>query len=135
MADKTEHPYANVLRWIAAGERVEWLNPDGYWREQNAKQNLNEVVNAYFAPSTYRIKPQTITIGKYEVAEPMKVAPAEGTQYWGIQPGNEGGLYQDHWADCSFEHLRIKAGMCWLKREDAELAAKAITELLTGKAT
>ena len=133
MAEKQEHPYAEVLRWIAAGERVEWLSPDGDWREQDAEQNLNEVANADFAPSAYRIKPRTITIGKYVVAEPMKVAPAEGTQYWGLQPGNEGGLYHDYWSDCPFEHLRIKSGMCWLKQEDAELAAKAITELLTDK--
>lgn len=135
MADKTEHPYANVLRWIAAGERVEWLNPDGDWWEQNAKQNLNEVVNAYFAPSTYRIKPRTITIGKYEVVEPIRTVPLGNTPYFFVSPGATDNVDKNTWAGFSIEMGQLASGMCWLKCEDAELAAKAITELLTGKAT
>ena len=129
---KKEHPYAQVLRWIADGERVEWRNSAGDWQEQSAKQNLNEAANSDFHPATYRIKPKTITVGKYEVAEPMKVAPAIGTRYWWLDFRDRQPVDSYEWTNGPVDKSLLKSGMCWLNPEDAELAAKAFSELLLG---
>ena len=127
---KKEHPQAKWLRAIADGETLQ--KRGGMGRIDVPGNSAIEAILKY-GDEDWFIKPRTITIGKYEVAEPMRVAPPHLTEYWGIQGGNATGVYGDIWSDCSFEKLRLKSGMCWLKREDAELAAKAITELLTGK--
>ena len=66
--EKKEHPQAKWLRAIADGETLEW--------QDEAKQAWSYVSNASALswmnrehPPEFRIKPRTITIGKYEVAE------------------------------------------------------------------
>ena len=131
MAEKKEHPQAKWLRAIADGETVEcWLGEQ--WVEMTFPSAVHEFLITK-DDNRYRIKPQTITIGKYEVAEPIKVAPTENTLYWTLNQIAEGTASSYTWSGDDIDNMFLDSGMCWLKREDAELAAKAITELLTGK--
>ena len=131
---KKEHPQAKWLLAIAAGETIQCdqRNPEG-WKALRP-QDVLEAMSAGFDFNTplYRIKPRTITVGKYQVAEPMKVAPAIGTRYFYLDSTAENGVMTDNWSNYVYEQKALKSGMCWLNREDAKLAAKAFSELLLG---
>ena len=133
MADKQEHPQAKWLRAIADGEQLQKQYQSGCWLPFAEDLLLTQIADCGFVGDDVRIKPQTITIGKYEVAEPMKVAPEMDTVYFYLSSHFSGGADSSRWEGAfASETNQLKNGMCWLKREDAELAAKAITELLLG---
>lgn len=127
--EKKEHPQAKWLRAIADGETLQLRGSKSEWFDVGAQSILTVLCTGPM--EDIRIKPRTITVGKYGVAEPMRVAPKKGTNYYAI-----GSMAVDchTWFDeFACESAQLTSGMCWLKREDAELAAKAISELLTGK--
>ena len=134
MTEKKEHPQAKWLRAIADGETLQYRYKQGddAWVTIGPLTALEVLLDPYASTNNYRIKPRTITIGKYEVAEPMLVVPRVGTEYFVFDPMELSGIDAAIWADDEYDEMRFNSGMCWLKREDAELAAKAITELLTG---
>ena len=132
---KKEHPQAKWLRAIADGETLQYRYKQGddAWVTIGPLTALEVLLDPFASTNNYRIKPRTITIGRYEVAEPILVAPEIGTRYFYLCPGSEDCLDSYKWEGVfELERRQLKSGMCWLKREDAELAAKAITELLTG---
>lgn len=132
MTNKTEHPQAYLLRWIADGEAIErsYITEDN-WVYLSTFAVLQDMMND-ISCKKYRIKPKTIRIGKYDVAEPMKEKPAYGTVYWTLNQIGESSSYCYEWRNEDIDKQFITNGMCWLNEEDAELAAKAIKELLTG---
>ena len=87
-------------------------------------------------PLEFRLKPRTIRIGAYDVPEPMRAAPEVRKMmhemYWVVDLHSafpvESKRYESDCADAKF----IASGLSWANKEDAELAAKAIRELLTG---
>lgn len=136
MAEKKEHMQAKWLRAIADGETLQWRAVSEPWRAVSepwesltSDQALKLFWEGRTAPQYFRIKPRTITIGKHEVAEPMREAPERLTDYFSIAVGR---ISDTYWNGSATDYSALASGMCWLKREDAELAAKAITELLTG---
>ena len=135
MHEKKEHPQAKWLRAIADGETLQVLISQR-WVNLSYVTALSELQGDGSLNASYcRIKPRTITIGKYEVAEPMREAPSVGVKYFYLNAADSNGVHAYSWDDDDTDHIVLVAGMCWLKREDAELATKAITELLTGKPT
>ena len=129
---KQEHPQAKWLRAIADGETLQKQDGMG-WLYVPSDSAIEAILK--YGDEDWRIKPKTITIGKYEVAEPMQTVPLGNTPYFFVSPGATDNVDKNTWIGFSTEMRQLHSGMCWLKREDAELAAKAITELLTGKAT
>ena len=67
----TPHPYAEVLGWIAAGERVQWLDGENVWRDQHPSTTLNEIARELYEVTRYRKAPCTIKIGNREVEAPI----------------------------------------------------------------
>ena len=135
---KKESPNAQVLRWMADGEIVQVTSArfgtGVEWFDCSESEILSVIAaDGKMDPSRSRIKPRAIKIGQYEVAEPMRVDPENGTKYFTLNPFSAGFVRETHWYESASDLSALKSGMCWLKREDAELAAKAITELLTGK--
>lgn len=47
--------YAEILRAIADGKRVEWLTSDGEWTYQHPGHTLNEIKGILQAPERYRV--------------------------------------------------------------------------------
>lgn len=134
MVEKKEHPQAKWLRAIADGEDIQAEHPaSAGWFRVPASNVLSLLADPPFGLQL-RIKPRTIKIGSYEVVEPMREAPDNGKQYWFISPKRCDSVDYYDWLGDRTDYCFLTAGMCWLKREDAELAAKAITELLTGTA-
>jgi hypothetical protein len=133
MTNKTEHPQAYLLRWIADGEEIECKGSGDTWHACGPNRLLTAIYQgSTYVDSCYRIKPKTIRIGRYDVAEPMKEAPKEGTPYYFIDPSEEDGVYEDEWDNYSVDSIRLTNGAIFLSKEDALLAAKVIKELLTG---
>ena len=132
MTDKTEHPQAYLFRWIADGETIECSHiTEENWSIRGHHSILCDVVEGVCSKK-YRIKPKTIRIGKYDVAEPMNEAPANGTEYFWVDPREESGIESYTWSGDDYDHNTISNSGIWLNKEDALLAAKAIRELLTG---
>lgn len=132
MTEKKEHPYAHVLRWLAAGESVQWENDRNQWADKSTSDILLLLVRESTSDK-FRIKPKTIRIGKYDVAEPMKEAPVEGTAYWRITSMTTNGVDDYTWDGSDVDRNLLTSGSIWLNKDDALLAAKAIKELLTGQ--
>ena len=132
MTNKTEHPQAYLLRWIADGEAIErsYITEDN-WVYLSTFAVLQDMMND-ISCKKYRIKPKTIRIGKYDIAEPMREAPASGTDYWTLNQMSGSPVCNYLWRNVGVDKQFVANGMCWLKKEDAELAAKAIKKLLTG---
>ena len=132
MTEKKEHPEANVLRWIADGETVQWENDRNKWCDKSTSDILLLLVREN-ASDNFRIKPKTTHIGKYDVTEPMREEPDVGIPFFFLDATADNGINTTCWSGHWQDENALKLGMAWLKKEDALLAAKAIKELLTGQ--
>lgn len=136
MTEKKEHPKAKLLRWIADGEEIQYYHhKKNSWENVSTSAVLASVCNfpSEVASTKYRIKPKTIRIGKYDVAEPMKEELADGCDYYFLDATEDSGIFQFTWDGGSADKNILANGLIWLSEDDALLAAKAIKELLTGQ--
>jgi hypothetical protein len=132
---KTEHEHAWLLRAIADGETIQHQDSSGRWQDETTSRVACEILNSAQLLRNYRIKPRTVRIGKYDVAAPMSAAAVLqiGTRYWSLSCYNAEGLTWCHeWRNDPVDNTLLSSGMCWLKQEDAQVAAKAISGLLKG---
>lgn len=72
----TEHKCAQVLRWVASGERIEH---QGACKSHQTVLKL--VASGYFSPEEFRLAPKTIKIGALKVEAPV-LEPEEGQQVY-----------------------------------------------------
>lgn len=128
------HPCAILLRWIADNEEIELKQPDGSYHTVNNYGLLAAIpINAQYATHLYRIKPKTVRVGKYDITAPIQKELPIGTEYWAINQINSPLAHGYTWDGDAVDMAFLQHGMCWLNKEDAALAAKAIRELLTGQ--
>lgn len=66
-----EHKYAQVLRWIADGKKVQWQGSSGVWMLQSHEESLQEIAADSYIPGRYRLAPRTITINGREIEAPI----------------------------------------------------------------
>ena len=134
MTERKEHPNAMLLRWIADGEEIECKGSGDTWHSCGPNRLLTAIYQgSTYVDSCYRIRPKTIRIGKYDVAEPIKEKPDDSCAYFYLDASQENGINSTNWTHHEADNSALESGMCWLNPEDAELAAKAIKELLTGQ--
>lgn len=134
------HPYAEILRAIADGERIQIipLVSEGRWEDRTAEQALEILHCGRLAPTRMRVKPRTLTINGYEVPEPLREMPPEGaTVYWpgfGPDSGDDNteranvGYYPTMLPDL------LDKGLLHLTRQAAIAHAKALVSF-TARAT
>ncbi|MPS99500.1 MAG: hypothetical protein E2581_13505 [Pseudomonas sp.] len=77
---KKEHPHAQVLRWIADGETVDFrcLRDDINWTTiswSSASWLGSLVAGDAYHGYEFRIKPKTITVGDREIEAPVMSGP------------------------------------------------------------
>jgi len=77
-----EHPYAQVLRWTADGETVQWQDSLGEWHVLGDNELLAHIRETAFPPERYSLKPRTISINGHDVPEPLRGPLPRGTTYW-----------------------------------------------------
>lgn len=134
MNRKEPHPCATLLRWIADNEEIELKQPDGSYHTVNNYGLLAAIpINAQYEAHLYRIKPKTVRVGKSDIAAPIQKEPPIGTEYWTINQITMPTKHGYTWRGDTHDEQFLQNGMCWLNKEDAALAAKAIKELLTGQ--
>lgn len=80
---KTEHRYAQALRWIADGKnlQIRW-GKDPRWMELPERNEIvmDEILRGVGAYE-FRIKPRTVKIGNREIEAPV-LEPEEGQELW-----------------------------------------------------
>lgn len=129
---KTEHPYAQVLRWIADGEMI--VNRHG--QEIDAREFFDSLGAraAFDAPATFRLKPRTISIGQFDVPEPMRVAPPDDTTVWFADSGRDELCFSFRWEGDPCEVRWLARGFCHTTREAAEAHTRALLSFTTTEA-
>lgn len=79
---KQEHKCAQVLRWIADGEEIQWQSSNGTWCEEEHGDALSSIAMDQYAPARYRLKPRTITVNGREIVAGESEKPDHGATYW-----------------------------------------------------
>ena len=125
-----EHVNAEILRAIADGKKVQYrkFHPLGWEPFQNADTYLCWKLLTG-GSIEWRIAPETIKIGEYEVPEPCREPLRSGQKFWAVNPftGPQGFTW-----DGSKEDLHaLKNGFVHLTEEAAEKHYEAFKNLLT----
>lgn len=129
---KKEHPHAQVLRWIADGETVQFLlarSDDPIWHELKKNANGCSVAISLLdgdGEYQFRIKPKTIRIAGREIEAPVMSGPG----YFTTDTGYELPWFGDERDRNSFADMQ-KNGRVFATPEAARAAQEAITALLT----
>ncbi len=93
MNGKTEHKYAQVLRWIADGEAVEiyWA---GRWQRHDFEL-FRLIGEGVATPDMFRVAPKHININGFNVPEPLREWPGDNRKVWvvGFNTITEGGTF------------------------------------------
>lgn len=130
---KKEHPHAQVLRWIADGETVQFKRPShefADWADISARCSnfagylvtCPDLIDGY----EFRLKPKTITVGDREIEAPVMSGPG----YFISDLGRELVWFGDERDINSFADMQ-KNGRIFATPEAARAAQEAITALLT----
>lgn len=121
-----EHKYAQVLRWIADGERIQ-QDFRGEWRVcANCNLLLMIANGSADSPSTFRLAPRTIRVNGVEVPAPEKVAPEKGSTYYIPDIGVDTFYYEHKWFNDRFDLKNLERGLIYRNTEDAIARAKAM---------
>lgn len=122
----TMHPYAEILRAIADGKKIEYKNYTGEWCEVDNATALGMI---FFAVHTeFRIKPEVILINGIEVPKPCCEPLKLGTVYY--YPYLEGVVDNNYscvsWDDDAYANRLLKLGLVHLTKEAAIKHAEAL---------
>ncbi len=124
---KKEHPHAQVLRWIADGEVVQFRIPGEevwFWVTRLTPIAVAELFDGQ-STKEFRIRPKTITVGDREIEAPVMSGP-------GYYLTNYGDVFR--WFEDANLNPPIdlqKLGRVFATEEAARAAQEAITALLT----
>lgn len=126
-----ENKYAQVLRWIADGEIIQWQSKDGEWGIQDWEYTLSEIAANEYGPGRYRRKPRTLKIAGKTIEAPL-VTAAHGSDAYACSAASA----VNH-ITCNInseEHAdALTNGRLFATPEAAKAAYDAITALLTGR--
>ena len=128
-----EHEYAEILRAFADDKDVRLESKSitqDWWFSTNTREAIRSIIN--LEGMRFRIAPKTIRIGDMDVREPMRVAPAVGTEYWFVVT-----VYIDFtdfhtWVDDEEDNRLLKLGICHLTEADCHTHAEALIKVSGG---
>lgn len=137
---KTEHKYAQVLRWIADGEDVQARLPGsevsgefesliGNFNAWNYSDDWKQcLLSGDFGGHEweFRLKPRTITVNGREIVAGETIEPAFGTRYYAADPYSMDFHSDDKWAGWPQHHEWLRRGLVHLTKENAIAHAKAM---------
>lgn len=124
------HPYSHILKAVAEGKAVHWLeanadpNIPGVWTDITAEEALLVVAGESYKPEEMRVKPDTVVINGHEVMAPVREALPCGTQYYCISRSKTSPRYA--WRDSAMDYNFLDAGVVFLSKEDAEDYVEAL---------
>lgn len=129
---KKEHPHAQVLRWIADGETVQFKHPShefADWADISTRCSnfagylvtCPDLIDGY----EFRIKSKTITVGDREIEAPVMSGPG----YYLTNYGDVFRWFEDAGLNPPIDLQKL--GRVYATEEAARAAHDAITALLT----
>ena len=132
-----EHVNAKILRAIADGKKVQYRHTSsgkdwtlrGPWEDFDGKDV--EACWSLLASGPcikWRIAPETIKIGEYEVPEPCREALRSGQKFWTVNPFT--GPQHWTWDGSKEDYHALNSGFIHLTKEAAEQHYEAIKSLL-----
>ena len=135
-----EHVNAEILRAIADGKEVQYRHTSsgkdwtlrGPWEDFDGKDV--EACWSLLASGPcikWRIAPETIKVGEYEVPEPCREVPETGQKVWAIHPVNR--VEPFTWYGSKACHDALESGFVHLTEEAAEKHYEAFKSLLAKK--
>ena len=74
----------------------------------------------------YRIKPRTITVNGFEVPEPMREAPTQGSEYFTPNITGDDLFSRAYWRNDAFDNRWLSRGICHYTKESAIAHTKAM---------
>lgn len=122
---KTEHTHAQILRWIADGETIQSKTVGGIWFDLHPAEVLTWIVRDA-SGDNFRLKPNTIRIGEYDVPEPIREAPAIGSYYFITDISNDDGYSAIKWQGDEADRRYLERNIVHLTAEAAKLHSKAL---------
>ena len=137
-----KHPHAENMR-LYAEDAAETETPWERWEVQysGVTDHWYSLMDepAWAKQNAYRRKPNIvkrpyIKIGARWVPEPMREAPADGAQYFGVNALGSI-VFASNWNDRLQEKTWLAFGICHLTREAAEAHLAALQELHAQPAT
>ena len=120
------HPYKHVLQAVANGEQVQWKDDAGGWHDQSSYSVLLTVANRNYELERYRVKPRTITIGTFEVPEPVRTAPEMGQTYFLADTTSDEGVTKWSWDGGDTDLRWLKRGVIHIDEGAALLHVEAL---------
>lgn len=122
---KTEHKYAQVLRWIADGEQIQWYGWGGQWHPIEHDTIMKALSGEDAAPPEhFRLKSSTITVNGREVQAPETVEP-EG-YFFIADPAHDDLCISAIWRKDFQKKIALQRGLVHLTKENAIAHAKAM---------
>lgn len=125
---KQEHEYAQVLRWVADGDDIQFQTDSGKWFYE-IPDNVIWLINNGLPVSRFRLAPRTITVNGREVPEPVREAQKTCTPYYVPRLDSAGLVVESYWIGSGFDDLMLQRGLIHLTKEAAITHAKAMLGL------
>ena len=129
MTMKTEHKYAQVLRWIADGKKVEGRTA-GTMNEWCDVTDWNDTALSATVRGEwdyeFRLKPRTITVNGREIVAGETAAPELRSTYWSPWFSKDELVCVVRWSDDGVDKNFLKRGLVHLTKENAIAHAKAM---------
>ncbi len=134
------HPHAALMA-LYAQDAAETHKPWERW-ETRLKSNIRQMTwsdlseHPLWVPSAeYRRKPTTIRIGAFDVPEPLREAPPNGTVVWMAAPPASTYTVWYRFAGDSTQRSLLNRGLLHLTEEAAKIHAKALLSFTTVEAS
>ena len=135
--ETTRHPQAELML-LYANDAMETDKPWERWEHLHkndiGKYPWTSVTRnpTWESCLLYRRKPKTIKIGNYDVPEPLRVAPEDGTYIYVVDLTHIEGWVQLPYGENTHGHRRLLAkGLLHFDRQAADLHAKALLSFTT----
>ena len=129
---KQEHHEAQVLRWIADGEQVQFLSCTGVWVNEAPYQTLNRISTAERGKYKYRLAPRMVKVGKRLIEAPITAA-LEHQEVWWVNPATSSALCAPYQSGSRALSYLLHRGLLFASEAAAIAADDAITVVMSGK--
>lgn len=127
----TEHKYAQVLRWIADGKKVQFRANTGTFVDECIERTLHRI-SVGLDGHEYRIAPRTVKVGDVEIEAPLDSAAHGSTAYF---CDDFGAAHEIVLMLGSMHHAALlQSGRLFSSAEAAEAAHAAWVKLMRGDA-
>lgn len=118
------HPHAELIMKYAEIDQYD-AEPWKYFevRRKGTFWDNCDIPCGFHENLEYRLKPRTININGFEVPEPLRHEPSDGTDYYVLDMSE---VSEMKWTSDVSEHQWLKAGIIHLTREAAEKHLEAL---------